>query len=75
MKNFTFIFSNKIELYETVNKSVSSDGNIMYDVLVYNGKLIDTIEENGEIHNIVKFKQDNCFYGKSTRTLLIRKSC
>ena len=67
-------FSYKVELYETVNKSVSSDGNVMYDVLVYTGEVIDTIEESGELYNIVKFKQDNCFTGTSTRTLRIRES-
>ena len=61
LENVYVYFSDKSELYETVNKSVSSDGNVIYDVLVYTGEVIDTIEENGELYNIVKFQEDAVF--------------
>ena len=32
---------------------------------------MDTIEENGELHNIVKFKQDNCFTEKVQERYLL----
>ena len=43
----------------------------MYDVLVYTGEVIDTIEEYGELYNILKFKQDNCFTEKVQERYLL----
>jgi hypothetical protein len=53
-----YIFSDEDILYETMRRKVESNGIVYYNVLKYKGELIDTIEEHGDLYNIVRFKED-----------------
>ena len=57
-KKFYVYFSDDDILYETMCRIQENDyGPVYYDVLIHKGELIDTIEEDGDYYNIVKFKE------------------
>jgi hypothetical protein len=41
-----------------MRRRVESNGIVYYNVLKYKGEVIDTIDEYGDLYNIIKFKED-----------------
>ena len=41
-----------------MRRTVETNGLVYYNVLKYKGEVIDTIEEYGDLYNIVRFKED-----------------